>query len=114
MQQVGLAARVVRSDTTAQISRDGTMQGYARWAAPEAGNARRDGWTESRMDWVVSGDARAACVGRVGNATPARGARPSTTDELRQGFGKAWLKEKKFGETGGAWGTAGRNEQRIL
>jgi hypothetical protein len=40
------------------------------------------------MDWVVSGDARSACVGRVGNATPAHSARPSA-DEVFQGFGKA-------------------------
>ena len=42
-----------------------------------------------QMDCVVSGDARAACDGRVGNATPAQAARPSAADDLRQGFGKA-------------------------
>lgn len=44
--------------------------------------------TREQMDSVVSGDAHAACVGRVGNATPAHAARP-LADELRQGFGKA-------------------------
>jgi hypothetical protein len=41
------------------------------------------------MKWMVSGDARPACVGRVEDATPAHGPRrmraPSGHERLREG-----------------------------
>lgn len=45
--------------------------------------------SREQMDCVVGGNARAACDGRVGNATPAQAARPSADELRRQGFGKA-------------------------